>query len=90
LKEQDSNLEQLGASVARLGEISLNISEEINSQNKMLSRLETDTETAEDKVSSLTEKTKDLIKKAGGKKNFCLILTLIFILMILTFLVIYT
>jgi hypothetical protein len=90
MREQDSNLEALGSSVLRLGDLSLNISKEIELQNRMLDTLETETDIARDKVDILTKKTKEIIKKSGGMKNFCIIVSLVAILIVLTLLVIYT
>lgn len=90
MREQDSNLEALGSSVLRLGDLSLNISKEIELQNRMLGTLETETDNARDKVDILTKKTKEIIKKSGGMKNFCVIVVLVAILIVLTLLVIYT
>lgn len=90
LNKQNDNLDILEASTNRLGEISLNISKEIDLQNRMLSNLEGDVSITQEKVEMLTRKTRDLVKKSGGPKTFCLIITLICILLILTMLVIYT
>ena len=89
-QEQDKNLEILGDSVLRLGQMSLNISEEIDSQNRMLTKLEIDVETAQDNVDGLTKRTKELVNKSGGPKMFCIIVVLIVVLLILILLVIYT
>lgn len=90
MKEQDDSLEALGGSVLRLGQLSLGISEEIDHQNNMLNKLEVDLETANDNVGRLTQTTKAMVKKAGGSKNLCIIISLVIVLLILTFLVIYT
>lgn len=50
LRQQDERLEVLGSSVARLGELSLHISKEIDTQNRMLSELDTEVEDATMKV----------------------------------------
>lgn len=90
LQSQDLNLDALSSSVMRLGELSLNISKEIDVQNKMLDRLETEVTEATDRTNTLTEKTKELVKKSGGVKSFSLIVFLIIILIFLILLVIYT
>lgn len=90
MREQDNNLDSLASSVTRLGDLSLNISKEIELQNRMLDNLEVETDAARDKVDILTKKTKEIIKKSGGPKTFCLIVFLIIVLIILTLLVIYT
>lgn len=88
--EQDDNLDILGSSVSRLGDLSLNMSKEIELQNRMLDSLEADTDSARDKVDILTKKTKEIIQKSGGPRTFCLIVVLVLILLVLTLLVIYT
>ena len=90
MASQDENLDALADSVSRLGALSLTISNEISSQNKMISDLDTDVETAEAKTTNLIDKTKDIIKKTGGFKEWCIILVLFAILLLLIFLVIYT
>ena len=90
MKEQDDSLDALGSSVLRLGQLSLIIGEEIDKQNITIDKLEVDLETANDNVSRLTQATKAMVKKAGGSKNLCIIIALIIVLVILTFLVIYT
>ena len=89
-KEQDDNLSMLGDSVTRLGQLSLSISKEIDSQNEMLDDLSEDIDTATDTADMLTKKTEDLVKQVGGPKQFCTILILCAILFILTLLVVYT
>jgi len=90
MREQDANLDALGSSVSRLGEMSLNISKEIELQNRMLDSLEEETDSARDKVDILTKKTREIVKRSGGWNNFLLIAFLVFVLIILTLLVIYT
>ena len=90
IARQDENLDALADSVSRLGALSLTISNEISSQNKMISDLDADVETAEAKTTNLIDKTKDIIKKTGGFKEWGIILVLFAILLLLIFLVIYT
>ena len=65
LKRQDESLDILGTSVKRLGELSLNISREIDTQNRMLDIIEEDVDKAQTSANSLIRKTKELIKKSG-------------------------
>jgi uncharacterized coiled-coil protein SlyX len=51
--------------VKRLGVISLTISDEIKDQNRMLESMETDMDASQTQLDLLTEKTKELITKAG-------------------------
>lgn len=59
-------------------------------QNKMLDEMEDDLETATTNLSLVTLKTKELIQKSGGKRNFTLIVMLTVIVIVLLFLVLYT
>lgn len=90
IREQDENLDALGGSVLRLGQISLSISQEIDSQNALLNKLDGDIETANDNITRITESTKAMVKKAGGPKTFCIIIALWVVLLFLVFLFIYT
>jgi flagellar biosynthesis/type III secretory pathway M-ring protein FliF/YscJ len=56
----------------------------------MLDEMEDDLETATANLSLVTLKTKELIQKSGGKRNFILIVMLTVIVIVLLFLVIYT
>ncbi len=88
--EQNHELSILDSSVARLGELSLGISKEIDLQNRMLDELQEDTERAQTHADLITKQTQDLIKKAGGPRTFCFIAALTCIFVVLALLVIYT
>jgi SNARE domain. len=90
LKRQDEGLDMLTESANRLGALSLGIHEELNQQNKMLDEMENDLENATGNLETITQKTKDLIQKSGGKKNFVIILAMSIVVVILLFLIIYT
>ena len=89
-REQDANLNILGESVSRLGQLSLSISKEIDSQNEMLDELDEEVNAAQETADVLTKKTAELVKLSGGPKQFCAILILSAILFILVLLVLYT
>jgi t-SNARE complex subunit (syntaxin) len=90
LKRQDEGLDMLTESANRLGALSLGIHEELNQQNKMLDEMENDLDNATNNLEIITRKTKDLIEKSGGKKNFLIILVMSIIVVVLLFLIIYT
>lgn len=90
LTRQDESLSLLGEGAARLGELSLSISQELKTQNKMLDEMGNDIERTEDNVMFVTKKTKELIKLSGGNQTFGIIVCLSIVLAILIFLVIYT
>ena len=52
--------------------------------------MENDLSDATDNLDYVTRKTKELIKKSGGKKNFCIIMGLIGVIVVLFFLIVYT
>jgi hypothetical protein len=89
LKQQDEGLDMLSASVLRLGEMSLGISEELGQQNKMLESMETDLDEAGEHLDLVTRSTKAFIQQAGGEKNCIVILVLTIVALILFFLVLY-
>lgn len=90
MRKQDEGLDMLSASVARLGEMSMNISDELGQQNKMLDSMETDLDQAGEELDLVTRKTNELIRTAGGKKNCMVIVTLSVVALILFFLILYT
>ena len=89
MKQQDEGLDMLSQSVDRLGQMSMAISEELGQQNNMLDAMETDLEQAGEELDMVTKKTKELIAKAGGMGNFCLIAALSIVVLILVILLLY-
>jgi SYP6 family syntaxin len=90
MKKQDEGLDILSLSVQRLGQNALGIAEELGQQNKMLDSMETDLDEAGEELDSVTRKTKEFIKQAGGLSNFVIILSLCLVVVVLLFLVLYT
>lgn len=90
LKEQNMNLDILEKSIGRLGEISLQISEEVESQNRSLDSLEHEVENSQRQAETLTKKTEELLKMAGVKNLRCTIVILSLIAIFLFMLIIYT
>ncbi|KAI9895159.1 hypothetical protein PsorP6_018406 [Peronosclerospora sorghi] len=104
-QKQDESLEELHLAVKRLGDMSLNISTELDTQNKsrilpndfvapaayrMLDELSDDTDKAKEALEIVTKRTQELIKQSGGMKTFIVIIVLVLILLLLTYLVIMT
>jgi len=56
----------------------------------MLDEMEDDLENATTNMNLVTMKTKELIKKSGGKRNFCIIVILSIIVVVLLFLIVYS
>lgn len=90
MKKQDEGLDILSTQVARLGEMSMGISEELGQQNKLLESMETDLDDAGESLDLVTRKTKEFIQMSGGEKNCMVILTLSVVALILFFLILYT
>ncbi|EQC32421.1 hypothetical protein, variant 1 [Saprolegnia diclina VS20] len=90
MHKQDEELGQLHDAVKRLGDMSKNISAELDTQNHMLDEVNADTDRAQDNLDVITQKTRELVKQAGGMQNFCIIIALSLVLIILTYLVIMT
>ncbi|CCI49174.1 hypothetical protein ABG067_001492 [Albugo candida] len=89
-QKQDESLDELHSAVKRLGDVSISISTELESQNAMLDDLNEETDNASDALQQVTKKTKELIAQSGGVKNFIVIIVLTLVLVLLTYLVIMT
>lgn len=89
IQRQDEGLEMLSQSAQRLGKMSLTIHEELDYHNRMLDDMENDLDKATDNLDLVTRKTKELVNRAGGRKNFCLILALSGVAIVLFWLVLY-
>jgi len=56
----------------------------------MLNEMEEDLDTAAANLSIVTIKTKELIQKSGGKRNFIIIVVLSCVVVVLLFLILYS
>jgi len=90
MQQQDQGLEMLGVSAERLGAMSMQIHEELNSQNVLLNEMDEELDQANENLDLVTRKTKEFIAASGGQKNFMLILALSAIVIVLFFLILYT
>ena len=57
---------------------------------RMLNEMEQDLDTATENLSLVTIKTKELIQKSGGKRNFIIIVVLSLVVVVLVFLILYS
>ena len=89
MKKQDEGLDILSTQVARLGEMSMGIHEELGQQNQLLESMETDLDETAEELNLVTRKTKEFIKMSGGEKNCIVIISLSLIAIVLFFLIIY-
>ena len=90
MRDQDENLDSLGRSVSRLGELSLTISKEIDTQSRILSNLELEVDEAQANTESLMTKTNEFLNKSAEKNFWCVVIFLVVLLFVLTALVLYT
>jgi hypothetical protein len=88
LQQQDMGLDMLGQQAQRLGQMSLQISEELDSHNKILSEMDQDLDEANQNLDLVTRKTKEFIEASGGTRNFLVILVLMCVVVILLWMVI--
>ena len=56
----------------------------------MLDEMETDLDKTTQRLDFVTQKTKEMIKRSGGKQNFLIIIALIVVAFILILLILYT
>jgi hypothetical protein len=90
MQQQDAGLEMLGQHAERLGEMSMQIHEELGQQNRILTEMDDELDEANQNLDLVTRKTKEFIQASGGTKNFVVILTLAVIVLVLFFLILYT
>jgi t-SNARE complex subunit (syntaxin) len=89
LQQQDQGLEMLGQSADRLGQMSMQISEELGFQNKILNEMDDDLDEAYENLDIVTRKTQEFIQASGGTKNFLVIMALILVIVVLVLLIVY-
>lgn len=88
LRQQDDDLDALGAHVTRIGQVGLQIHEELEQQSGMLEELDTDIEGTSTRLQAAQKKIDHMLKKAGLGGQLCIIVFLIAVLIILLVLVI--
>ncbi|MQM08831.1 hypothetical protein Taro_041688 [Colocasia esculenta] len=77
IKKQDEELDELSASVQRIGGIGLTIHEELTGQDKILEELSLEMETTSNRLDFVQKKVALVMKKAGAKGQIMMILFLI-------------
>lgn len=90
MARQDEGLEMLAQSAQRLGQMSTTITQELDYQNKMLDEIDEGLDTATDNLDLVTRKTKEMVQKAGGKRNCIIIAVLTCIVLLLIWLILVT
>ncbi|KAF8009430.1 hypothetical protein BT93_J0424 [Corymbia citriodora subsp. variegata] len=90
IKRQDEELDELSASVERIGGIGLTIHDELLAQDRIIDDLGTEMEGTSNRLDFVQKKVAMVMKKAGAKGQFMMILFLLLLFIILFVLVFLT
>ncbi|KAK9999433.1 hypothetical protein SO802_019036 [Lithocarpus litseifolius] len=90
IKQQDEELDELGASLVRIGDVGLTIHDELLGQEKILDDLGMDMDSTSNRLDFVQKKVAMVMKKAGIKGQIMMILFLVVIFIVLFVLVFLT
>jgi syntaxin 6 len=90
IKQQDEELDELSASVERIGGVGLTIHEELLAQEKIIDELGTEMESTSNRLDFVQKKVGMVMKKAGAKGQIMMILFLVVLFIVLFVLVFLT
>ncbi|KAK4426752.1 syntaxin [Sesamum alatum] len=90
IRQQDEELDELSASVQRIGDVGLTIHEELLAQEKIIDELGTEMEGTSNRLDFVQKKVAMVMKKAGAKGQFMMILFLLALFIVLFVLVFFT
>lgn len=90
IRQQDEELDELSASVERIGGVGLTIHEELLAQEKIIDELGMDMESTSNRLDFVQKKVAMVMKKAGVKGQIMMILFLVVLFVILFVLVFFT
>ncbi|XAR71059.1 hypothetical protein NMG60_11028147 [Bertholletia excelsa] len=90
IRQQDEELDELSASVERIGGVGLTIHDELMAQDKIIDELGKDMEGTSDRLDFVQKKVAMVMKKAGAKGQIMMILFLVVLFIILFVLVFFT
>ncbi|XP_062077747.1 syntaxin-61 isoform X1 [Humulus lupulus] len=90
IKQQDEELDELSASVQRIGGVGLTIHEELLQQEKIIDELGTEMDSTSNRLDFVQKKVAMVMKKAGAKGQIMMILFLVVLFIILFVLVFFT
>ncbi|KAK9123173.1 hypothetical protein Sjap_012775 [Stephania japonica] len=90
VRQQDEELEELSASVRRIGGVGLTIHEELTGQEKIIHDLGLDMESASNRLDFLQKKVEFVMKKVGIKGQLMMIMFLVIMFIVLFVLVFFT
>lgn len=80
IRRQEEDLDVLSQSVTRLGQVGLEIGEELDHQSRIISEFDDEMDTLTTKIAGARRKISYIAKKSGLKGQLCLIIVLIVIL----------
>ncbi|KAL3630232.1 Syntaxin-61 [Castilleja foliolosa] len=90
IRQQDEELDELSASVQRIGGVGLTIHEELLAQEKIIDELGVEMDSTSNRLDFVQKKVGMVMKKAGAKGQFMMILFLLVLFIILFVLVFLT
>ncbi|KAL2247106.1 syntaxin-61 [Sesamum indicum] len=90
IRQQDEELDELSASVQRIGDVGLTIHEELLAQEKIIDELGTEMEGTSNRLDFVQKKVAMVMKKAGAKGQLMMILFLLALFIVLFVLVFFT
>ncbi|KAL2470129.1 Syntaxin [Abeliophyllum distichum] len=90
VRQQDEELDELSASVQRIGGVGLTIHEELSAQEKIIGELGTEMDSTSTRLDFVQKKVAMVMKKAGAKGQFMMILFLLVLFIVLFVLVFIT
>ncbi|GLT29526.1 hypothetical protein SLA2020_043860 [Shorea laevis] len=90
IRQQDEELDELSASVQRIGNVGLTIHEELSAQEKIIDELGTEMESTSNRLDFVQKKVAMVMKKASAKGQIMMILFLLVLFIILFILVFLT
>ncbi|KAI3462414.1 hypothetical protein Pfo_019077 [Paulownia fortunei] len=90
IRQQDEELDELSASVERIGGVGLTIHEELLAQEKIIDELGTEMDSTSNRLDFVQKKVAMVMKKAGAKGQIMMILFLLVLFIVLFVLVFFT
>ncbi|KAF9612683.1 hypothetical protein IFM89_003158 [Coptis chinensis] len=90
MRQQDEELDELSASVVRIGDVGLTIHDELTGQEKIIHELGLDMESTSNRLDFVQKKVAMVMKKAGAKGQIMMIVFLVILFIVLFVLVFFT
>ena len=87
VRQQDKRLGDMIIQVERIGQMGEMIGDELDDQADMLDDLDTDVDRAKDGMDLLNERMEKLIEQSGGFRWFCIIVSLVAVIIFLVILI---